>query len=152
MRPGWPACTVRGPDGSCTGLSWVDSLGALVLAVAGTLAVAAIPGMGGARALLARDYLSHAWLLLVAVGWYSGLRRRFPLGRADPRSLAPWFPVWAVLGVVIGVLALMSRPPAMGLPPGLSGVAALLGFQGLFVGPIKSPCPGTDREPTSRPV
>ncbi len=119
----------------CGGVSWVDALAALALAVAGTLAVAAIPGLHSSHSLLTRDYLSHAWLLLVALGWYFGLRRRLPLGRLDPRALAPWFPVWAGLGGIVGVLALMSRSPVAGVTVGPLGIVTPLGFQGLFVGP-----------------
>lgn len=79
-------------------------------------------------------YAAHAWLVVIALGWYFWLGRRFPVGRLARRELVPWYVLWLLAVSATAVQAFVSPPRAVHIPPPPLLVAQLA-FLLLLVGP-----------------
>ncbi len=112
-----------------------DAVIAFVLAVAGALAV-----VGALRAHwippVVANYLAHAWMAAIALGWFFLLGRRFPIG-SFKRGMRPWY-IAALVLIAVSVGETVASPPSAGFHvPALPTLIAQLVFLAFVVGPTE---------------
>ena len=82
------------------------------------------------------NYVSHAWMAAIALGWYFLLGQRFPIGSIK-RRMRPWYIVALVL-IAVNVAETFASPPSAGLHlPGRPTLIAELVFLAFIVGPTE---------------
>ncbi len=82
------------------------------------------------------NYLAHAWMAAIALGWFFLLGRRFPIG-SFKRGMRPWYIAALVLSAV-SVGETVASPPSAGFHvPALPTLIAQLVFLAFVVGPTE---------------
>jgi len=82
------------------------------------------------------NYIAHAWMAAIALGWFFLLRRRFPIG-SFKRRMRPWY-IAALVLIAVSVGETIASPPSAGFHiPGLPTLIAQLVFLAFVVGPTE---------------
>jgi membrane protease YdiL (CAAX protease family) len=82
------------------------------------------------------NYVAHAWMAAIALGWFFLLGRRFPIGSLK-RRMRPWYVV-AVILIAVSVGETIASPPSAGFHvPALPTLIAQLVFLAFVVGPTE---------------
>jgi membrane protease YdiL (CAAX protease family) len=106
-----------------------------MLAVGGGLAVVGALRAGWIPPVLA-NYIAHAWMATIALGWFFVLGRRFPIG-SFKRRMRPWY-IAAIVLIAVGVGETVASPPSAGFHvPALPTLIAQLVFLAFVVGPTE---------------
>ena len=86
---------------------------------------------------LLAEYIAHAWMAAIVLGWVLVLGRRFPIGGFDRRQLRPWY-VLALVFLLSSIGETVGSPPARSLHlPTVPTLAAQLVFLAFVVGPTE---------------
>jgi membrane protease YdiL (CAAX protease family) len=82
------------------------------------------------------NYVAHAWLAAIALGWFFLLGRRFPIGSLK-RRMRPWY-FAAIILIAVSVGETTASPPSPGFHiPALPTLIAQLIFLAFVVGPTE---------------
>ena len=82
------------------------------------------------------NYVAHAWMAAIALGWFFLLGRRFPIG-SFTRRMRPWY-IAAVVLIAVSVGETIASPPSAGFHvPALPTLVAQLVFLAFVVGPTE---------------
>jgi len=108
---------------------------ALALAVAGGLAVILALRARWIPPVVA-NYIAHAWMAAIALGWFFLLGRRFPIG-SFTRRMRPWY-IAALVLIAVSVGETVASPPSAGFHvPAMPTLIAQLVFLAFVVGPTE---------------
>jgi membrane protease YdiL (CAAX protease family) len=82
------------------------------------------------------NYLAHAWMAAIALGWFFLLGRGFPIGSLK-RRMRPWY-IAALVLIAVGVGETVASPPSARFHvPALPTLIAQLVFLAFVVGPTE---------------
>jgi membrane protease YdiL (CAAX protease family) len=108
---------------------------AFALAVGGGLAVVGALRAHSIPPVLA-NYIAHAWMAAIALGWFFLLGRRFPIGSFKQR-MRPWY-IAAIVLIAVSAGETVASPPSAGFHiPALPNLIAELVFLAFVVGPTE---------------
>ena len=123
------------PQTTSQPVTWMDALSGYIIGIGGGygLAIAVLPIARQHTLLrLLPDYLSHFWMLAIALCWLLVARRSFPIGQLSLTALRPWGKSLFVLTVLILLLSLDQTGRMAGTP--LPIAAEMICFQAVLVG------------------
>jgi uncharacterized protein len=82
------------------------------------------------------NYIAHAWMAAIALGWFFVLGRRFPIGSLK-RRMRPWY-IAAIVLIAVSLGETVASPPSAGFHvPALPTLVAQLVFLAFVVGPTE---------------
>ena len=82
------------------------------------------------------NYIAHAWIAAIALGWFFLLGRRFPIG-SFKRRMRPWY-IAALVLIAVSLGETVGSPPSAGFHiPALPTLIAQLVFLAFVVGPTE---------------